>query len=43
MEQLGFRRLYELPDYVLDMESRPHDYVVLGMDLRTEEEYAGVG
>ena len=43
MEQLGFHQLYQLPDYVLDMESRPHDYVVMGMDLRTDEEYAGVG
>jgi RimJ/RimL family protein N-acetyltransferase len=43
MEHLGFHRLYQLPDYVLDMESQPHDYVVMGMDLRTDEEYAGVG
>lgn len=43
MEQLGFQTLYELPDYVLDMESRSHDYVVMGLDLRTDEEYAGVG
>jgi len=43
MEQLGFRRLYELPDYVLDMESRPHNYVMMGMDLGVDEEYAGVG
>jgi RimJ/RimL family protein N-acetyltransferase len=43
MEHLGFRQLYQLPDYVLDMESQPHDYVLMGMDLRTDEEYAGVG
>ena len=43
LEQLGFRQLYQLPDYVLDMESQPHDYVLLGLDLRTDEEYAGVG
>ena len=43
MEHLGFHPLYELPDYVLDMESNPHDYVVMGMNLRTDEEYAGVG
>ena len=43
LEQLGFRQLYCLPDYVLDMESRLHDYVMMGMDLRTDEEYAGVG
>ncbi len=43
MEQLGFQQLIQLKDYVLDMESRPHDYVVMGMDLSTDEEYAGVG
>jgi RimJ/RimL family protein N-acetyltransferase len=43
MEQLGFYHLFRLPDYVLDMQSRPHDYVVMTMNLRTEEEYAGVG
>jgi RimJ/RimL family protein N-acetyltransferase len=43
MEQLGFRELFRLPDYILDMQGRSHDYVVMGMDLRTDEEYAGVG
>ena len=43
LEQLGFRELYRLPDYVLDMQSHAHDYVLLGMDLKTDEEYAGVG
>lgn len=43
MEQLGFRQLYRLPDYVIDMDSGAHDYVVMGMDLMTDEEYAGVG
>ncbi len=43
MEQLGFTQLFRLPDYVLDMESRAHDYVVMTLNLRTEEEYAGVG
>lgn len=43
MEQLGFTQLFRLPEYVLDMESRAHDYVVMTMNLRTEEEYAGVG
>ena len=43
LEQLGFQELYRLPDYVLDMQSRAHDYVLLGMDLKTDEEYAGVG
>jgi GNAT superfamily N-acetyltransferase len=43
LEQLGFRELYRLPDYVLDMQCVSHDYVVLGMDLLTDEEFAGVG
>jgi ribosomal protein S18 acetylase RimI-like enzyme len=43
LEQLGFNQLFRLPDYVLDMESQPHDYVVMTMNLRVEEEYAGVG
>jgi RimJ/RimL family protein N-acetyltransferase len=41
LEQIGFRTLLYLPDYVLDMQSRPHDYVLMGMDLITDEEYAG--
>jgi hypothetical protein len=28
---------------VLDMKAVMHDYVFMGMDLRTDEEYAGVG
>jgi RimJ/RimL family protein N-acetyltransferase len=43
LELLGFQRLVCLPDYVLDMQSRPHDYVLMGIDLRTAEEYASPG
>ena len=43
MEQLGFCELIRLPDYVMDMQSRLHDYVVLAKQLRGEEEFAGVG
>jgi RimJ/RimL family protein N-acetyltransferase len=43
LESLGFEELLRLPDYVLDMQSQPHDYVLLGMDLRTAEEYASPG
>jgi RimJ/RimL family protein N-acetyltransferase len=43
LEQIGFRQLMRLPDYVWDMESEPHDYVLMGMDLRVEEEYAATG
>lgn len=40
---LGFRELLRLPDYVLDMESRPHDYVLMGIELGLDAEYASVG
>lgn len=40
---LGFSNLLRLEDYVKDMQARPHDYVLMGLNLRTEEEYAGVG
>ena len=30
-------------DYVLDMKAVPHDYILLGLDLKVDEEYAGVG
>lgn len=43
LEELGFQQLLWLPDYVLDMESHPHDYVLMGMELRTAEEYASAG
>ncbi len=43
LEMLGFRQLMHLPDYVLDMQAQPHDYVVMGMDLITDEDYASVG
>ena len=41
LELLGFRTLMRLPDYVMDMQSRPHDYVFMGLDLRTDEDYTG--
>ncbi len=40
---LGFRTLLILPDYVKDMQAVAHDYVLMGLDLKTDEEYAGVG
>lgn len=40
---LGFLPLYRLSDYVKDMEGEVHDYFLLGLDLKTDEEYAGVG
>jgi L-amino acid N-acyltransferase YncA len=40
---LGFQELVRLPDYVKDMQAITHDYVLMGVDLKTDEEYAGVG
>jgi ribosomal protein S18 acetylase RimI-like enzyme len=40
---LGFRTLLTLPDYVKDMQAGTHDYVLMGLELKTDEEYAGVG
>src|ERR1043166_5904578 len=40
---LGFTTLARLPDYVKDMQAIPHDYVLMGLDLKTDEEYAGMG
>ena len=40
---LGFSNLLALPDYVKDMQAVTHDYVLMGLDLTTDEEYAGMG
>lgn len=40
---LGFTTLARLPDYVKDMQAISHDYVLMGLDLKTDEEYAGMG
>jgi GNAT superfamily N-acetyltransferase len=40
---LGFGPLVRLPDYVKDMQAISHDYILLGLDLLTDEEYAGMG
>src|ERR1035441_7875584 len=39
LEQIGFQHLMKLDDYVLDMKAITHDYVLMGMDLKTDEEY----
>ena len=39
---LGFSTLARLPDYVKDMQAVTHDYVLMGLDLITDEEYAGM-
>ncbi|HEY4417646.1 MAG TPA: GNAT family N-acetyltransferase [Verrucomicrobiae bacterium] len=38
---LGFSQLLRLEDYVKDMQAVSHDYVLMGLDLKTDEEYAG--
>jgi GNAT superfamily N-acetyltransferase len=40
---LGFSELLRLENYVKDMQAIAHDYVMMGLDLTTDEEYAGVG
>lgn len=40
---LGFSNLLRLEDYVRDMQAISHDYVLMGLALKTDEEYAGVG
>ncbi len=40
---LGFIHLVRLEDYVQDMQAITHDYVLMGLDLQTDEEYAGMG
>jgi GNAT superfamily N-acetyltransferase len=40
---LGFSNILRLPDYVKDTHSVMHDYILMGLKLITEEEYAGMG
>jgi GNAT superfamily N-acetyltransferase len=40
---LGFSHVLRLPDYVKDMHSVTHDYILMNMRLVTDEEYAGMG
>jgi GNAT superfamily N-acetyltransferase len=39
---LGFSNLVRLESYVKDMQAITHDYVLMGVDLKTDEEYAGM-
>lgn len=39
----GFEELTRVPNYVEDMKGRSHDYVLMGMSLILDEEFAGVG
>jgi GNAT superfamily N-acetyltransferase len=40
---LGFSNLVRLESYVKDMQAISHDYILMGLELKTDEEYAGVG
>jgi putative acetyltransferase len=40
---LGFSNLLRLEDYVKDMQAIAHDYVLMGLQLKIDEEYAGMG
>lgn len=40
---LSFLPLCRLSDYVKDMDGNSHEYFLLGLDLKTDEEYAGMG
>src|SRR5215467_5229621 len=37
---LGFSNLLRLEEYVKDMQAISHDYVLMGVNLKTDEEYA---
>lgn len=43
LETLGFRTLLHLPEYVIDMTRQTHDFVLLGLEIKTDEEYAVAG
>ncbi len=40
---LGFSNLLRFEEYVKDMQAVSHDYVLMGLNLKVDEEYAGVG
>jgi len=40
---LGFVPLVTLPAYVRDMQGAAHNYTLMSMQLKTDEEYAGMG
>ena len=40
---LGFSQILCLEDYVKDMQAISHDYVLMGLNLKTDEEYTSAG
>lgn len=41
--ELGFSEMLTVPDYTKDMQAITHDYVLMGRQLVTDEEFAGAG
>jgi GNAT superfamily N-acetyltransferase len=37
---LGFSQIVRLDDYVEDMQAIKHDYILMGLELKTDEEFA---
>jgi GNAT superfamily N-acetyltransferase len=42
-EMLGFAPIVRLSNYVKDMQAVDHDYILMAFNLKTDEEYAGMG
>src|SRR5690348_14076766 len=40
---MGFSNLVRLENYVKDMQAITHDYILMGLELKVDEEYAGMG
>jgi ribosomal protein S18 acetylase RimI-like enzyme len=40
---LGFSQLLRLENYVKDMQAISHDYILMGLELKTDEEYTSAG
>jgi len=40
---VGFSQLFKLEDHVKDMQAINHDYVLMSLKLKTDEEYASAG
>jgi GNAT superfamily N-acetyltransferase len=40
---LGFNQLLRLDSYVKDMQAISHDYILMGLELKTDEEYTSAG
>jgi GNAT superfamily N-acetyltransferase len=43
LQTLGFRLMLHLPEYVIDMTRQTHDFVLMGLEIKTDEEYTSAG